>query len=46
VLTGHEIEERERAAREVPELRGLDAPLTVDERLELDAALGLERVHA
>jgi branched-chain amino acid transport system permease protein len=46
VLTGHEIEERERAAREVPELRGLDAPLTVDERLELDAALGLDRVHA
>jgi branched-subunit amino acid ABC-type transport system permease component len=46
VLTAHEIEERERAAREVPELLGLDARLTADERLELDAALGLERVHA
>ena len=31
---------------EVPELRGLDAPLTTDQRLELDAALGLERAHA
>jgi hypothetical protein len=46
VLTAREIEERERAARDVPELRGLDAPLNADERLELDAALGLERIHA
>ncbi|MGZ8745211.1 MAG: branched-chain amino acid ABC transporter permease [Nocardioides sp.] len=45
VLTAHEIEERERSERDVPELRGLAVPLTADERLELDAALGLERVH-
>jgi ABC-type branched-subunit amino acid transport system permease subunit len=48
VLTPHEIEERERAGRDVPELKGLEASLTPDERLDLDAALGLrmgERVH-
>jgi branched-chain amino acid transport system permease protein len=49
VLTAQEIEERQRAGRDVPELKGLDSSLTPDERLDLDAALGLrlgERVHA
>jgi ABC-type branched-subunit amino acid transport system permease subunit len=53
VLTPTEIEERRRARADTVERRGLDAPLTVDERIELDAALGLhvgpearERAHA
>lgn len=49
VLTTLEIEERELLKLDVPELKGLAAPLTVDERIELDAALGLpmvERAHA
>jgi len=49
VLTAHEIEERERAKADTVERKGLAAPLTADERIELDAALGLsmgERTHA
>lgn len=48
VLTAREIEERHRAKNDTVELKGLAAPLTADERIELDAALGLttvERAH-
>jgi hypothetical protein len=53
VLAPEVIEERERARLDTVESKGLAAPLTADERIELDAALGLhlgqgreERVHA
>jgi branched-chain amino acid transport system permease protein len=49
VLGASVIEERERAKADTVERKGLSAPLTVDERIELDAALGLttgERAHA
>jgi branched-subunit amino acid ABC-type transport system permease component len=45
VLTPREIEERERARTDTVERRGLAAPLTIDERIELDAALGLTLGH-
>ncbi len=51
VLSPAQIEERTRARLGVPELRGLGERLNADQRVELDAALGLtagvrERVHA
>ncbi|GAB3265150.1 branched-chain amino acid ABC transporter permease [Nocardioides dilutus] len=49
VLTAAVIEERQRAREDTVERKGLSARLTADERIELDAALGLnqgERVHA
>lgn len=53
VLTPQQVVERERARTDTVERKGLAAPLTVDERIELDAALGLlmghdakERAHA
>ena len=46
VFTPEELEDRESAVPDSPELQGLDVPLTTDERLELDAQLGLqEPVH-
>jgi branched-chain amino acid transport system permease protein len=45
VLTPMHLEERRRAKLDIVETRGLDAPLTVDERIELDAALGLHTAH-
>jgi hypothetical protein len=45
VLTPLEIEERAQAKRDIVELKGLDVPLTADERIELDAALGLNLGH-
>jgi ABC-type branched-subunit amino acid transport system permease subunit len=49
VLTPQQMEERDRVRREVPELQGIDGSLSPDERIDLDAALGLrtgDRVHA
>jgi branched-chain amino acid transport system permease protein len=41
VLTPAQLAERDGPGETPPELLGLDAPLTTDERLELDAGLGL-----
>ena len=41
VLTAAQLAERATPRETPPELLGLDAPLTTDERLELDAGLGL-----
>ena len=45
VLGRSVIEERERARLDTVESKGLAAPLTADERIELDAALGLDLGH-
>jgi branched-chain amino acid transport system permease protein len=45
VLTASEIEERARIRNDTVERKGLAAPLTIDERIELDAALGLNLGH-
>uniref|UniRef100_UPI00356582B2 hypothetical protein n=1 Tax=Nocardioides sp. TaxID=35761 RepID=UPI00356582B2 len=45
VLSRAERDEQQHAADTVPERMGLDARLTHEERVELDAALGLEKIH-
>jgi hypothetical protein len=45
VVGAEQLEAREAARRDVPELWGLDRPLTEDEVLELDARLGMAAAH-